>query len=128
MLVQLFYPLIQTVGVCIFKATLDPLSNVSSLNYLRIVSINQIATKSFWPSMITESSFEKTEHQKQIADAFTAKKSNNSSMISSNSSDSDKEQYTFDFEENLRTVAQIVGTDGSRLNMSVHSNEENQFK
>ena len=36
---NLYYPFIQAVGVCIFKSSLDPLSNVSALFYLKLVSI-----------------------------------------------------------------------------------------
>ena len=78
----IYFPVIQAFGICFYKASLDPLSNISSLNYLRIVSINQIPTDSFWPCMITENTFAKQEHKKQVADAYMSKKSNASSLIS----------------------------------------------
>ena len=34
------FPFIQSFGICVFKSSYDPLSNVSALDYLRIVSIN----------------------------------------------------------------------------------------
>jgi hypothetical protein len=53
------FPFIQSFGIFFFKQSIDPLSNVSSLGYLKLVSINQTPTESYWGSMITEETIEK---------------------------------------------------------------------
>ena len=80
-ILEIYFPLIQTFGVCYFKATLDPISKVSSLDYLKIVSINQMPTDSFYKSCITENSFAKEEHKREIEQEYMRKKSNASSII-----------------------------------------------
>jgi hypothetical protein len=42
-----FFPTIQAVGICFLKDSIDPLSNVSTLSFYKLVSINQIPTESF---------------------------------------------------------------------------------
>jgi hypothetical protein len=53
-----FVPSLQAIGIIIFKSSTDPLSNVSSVSYLKLVSINQVPTKSYWNSMIKQETVE----------------------------------------------------------------------
>ena len=42
-----YFPFIQAYGLVFFKDSKDPLSHISKLDYLKIISINQKETKSF---------------------------------------------------------------------------------
>lgn len=52
------FPCIQVLGLCVFKPSNDPLSNVSALSYLKLVSMNQAPTKSYWDSMCHDEKLE----------------------------------------------------------------------
>ena len=54
----LYYPALKVFGISLLKSSTDPLSNVSSLSYLKLVSINQVPTESYWSSMIKEETLE----------------------------------------------------------------------
>ena len=42
-----YFPFIQALGLVFFKDSKDPLSKISKLDYLKIISINQRATKTY---------------------------------------------------------------------------------
>jgi hypothetical protein len=42
-----FFPAIQAAGLVFVKNTIDPLGNISKLDYLKIISMNQKATSSY---------------------------------------------------------------------------------
>jgi hypothetical protein len=67
--------------------TLDPLSNVSSLSYLKIVSMNQNPTPSYWNAMIKDETLASADRKRQIADAYVEK--HKDSVLSSLSSGKD---------------------------------------
>ena len=43
----IFFPAIQAAGLVFVKSSIDPLGNISKLNFLKMVSINQKATNSY---------------------------------------------------------------------------------
>lgn len=80
------YPFLQVIGICIFKSSKDPVSNVSSLGYLKLVSRNQRATSRNYNGFIKDESIEKTEHKTQIMQEFVRNQSPLSSFHSRKSS------------------------------------------
>ena len=42
-----YFPFIQALGLIFIKNTKDPLSNISKLDYLKLISINQVATQKY---------------------------------------------------------------------------------
>ena len=78
-------------------------------------------SSSYLESCITENSVEKEEHKQQIADAFLEKESNMTlSLLSSKSSESKKDEVYRTLSMASRTTSQILGTDFSQVNRSVH--------
>ena len=55
---EFLFPFIQALGICFFKSSTDPLSNISSLVFYKIVSSNQVPTDSYWCSMIKDITIE----------------------------------------------------------------------
>ena len=51
---SLIHPLVQAFGMIKLKMTCDPLQNISKLNLMMIVSINQAILPSFLPTMIKD--------------------------------------------------------------------------
>ena len=79
-------------------------------------------TDSFYKSCITENSFAKEEHKKEIEQEYMRKKSNASSIISQVEEESRAESFKFT-DESL-DIAEIIGTDHSLQNKSVHSDDK----
>ena len=84
-------------------------------------------TDSFYKSCITENTFAKEEHKKEIEQEYMAKRSNASSIISQVEEDSRAESYNFTSDVS-RTTSQIIATDNSRLNRSVNSDDQSAFQ
>ena len=97
------FPFIQAFGICFFKASADPLSNVSTLSYLKLVSINQQPTDSYWASMIkTMGKNAQESHKKCIIDEYLRKESTLSlSRASSYNVEKRREQLWESFNSSL---------------------------
>lgn len=72
------------------KPSVDPLSNVSALSYLKLVSIYQVPTKSYWASMIKEETLESKALKEQIAEEYIRKLSEVSFMSTTKDSFNEK--------------------------------------
>jgi hypothetical protein len=67
-----FFPLIQSFGLIFVKKSLDPLSNISKLNHLKLVSINQSGTESFTDGEIKENKESIAKHQQSFLKKMTS--------------------------------------------------------
>ena len=61
----LFFPLVQAFIVCEIKCHLDILQGISKLNMMMVVSIRQVITYSFLPTMIKDDSWKKIDVNKR---------------------------------------------------------------
>ena len=62
------FPFLQVIGICIFKSSKDPVSNVSALSYLKLVSRNQHPTSKNFNQFIKDETIESVEHKTQLMD------------------------------------------------------------
>jgi hypothetical protein len=107
---ELTFPFIQAIGVCLFKSSYDPLSNVSALYYLRIISINQIPTKSYWDSMISEVTVELEKNRKLLVASFLEKESSLPISRRTSYNSSMREDYLMrSFSFSSRRMSDIIG-------------------
>ena len=58
---RFLFPFFQALGVCIFKSSMDPLSNISAMDHLKLVSDNQVPTDSYWGSMVKDINLDEEE-------------------------------------------------------------------
>ena len=82
-------------------------------------------TDSFWKSCITECTFVKVEHQKEIAQEYIRKKSNASSIISQTEEEASRaESYNFSEVDSIdidKMIGTSVNSDDQLANLKLNS-------
>ena len=126
------FPFIQAIGVVFFKSSLDPLSNISALDFMKLVSENQVPTDSYWDSMVKDITPDSEEDKNTLVEIFMEKISSCSSYLPSRKgsevSQESRRSYLFSTfnDAPVLTESERGGSQISQLNQSVHSDEDTQ--
>ena len=120
----------QAMGVCFFKATLDPLSNISAMDHLKLVSDNQVPTSSYLESMVKDKPPGTQEERNHLVDVFLEKESECSSYLPSRKGShvdtESRRSYLHSMIDSyaiLTLESEHIPTRNSQLIQSVHSDD-----